>query len=254
MFGGHFYHATLRKSVAVFGTLFNNINVVRLDGSGGVLSQVKVPLAYGPKQKFLSRIDQSTGSDASLAIKLPRMAFEITSLAQDTESNLPKRNKIVENHASDVSKKKTISHYTSYDIGMSLYILTKSQDDGLQVLEQILPYFQPDYTVTIKPVDNFDLKQDVPVVLTAATIQDDYEGDYATRRVLVYQLDFTMKMKFFGPTGDVGLIREVNVDIETFGKNNDTNTFEEMDFTIGNTDTPDSFTVTTTIDNNPAVD
>ena len=108
MFGGHFYHATMRKSVAVFGTLFNNMNVIRKDGSGGILSQIKVPLAYGPKQKFLARLDQEAGFDAPLAIKLPRMAFEITSLEIDDTQKLQKKNKIVETHASDITKRKTI--------------------------------------------------------------------------------------------------------------------------------------------------
>ena len=251
MFGGHFYHATMRKSVAVFGTLFNNMNVIRKDGSGGILNQIKVPLAYGPKQKFLARLDQEAGFEAPLAIKLPRMAFEITSLEIDDTQKLQKKNKIVETHASDITKRKTISHYTSYNIGMSLYILTKNQDDGLQLVEQILPYFQPDYTVTIKPVDNFDLKQDVPIVLDSVSIDDQYEGEFTERRVLTYQLDFTMKMKFYGPTADVGLIREINVDIEKFGT---TNIMEEIDFTVGATDTAESFTVTKTIDNNPLVD
>tara|TARA_B100001063_G_C16755042_1_gene552611 strand:+ start:937 stop:1692 length:756 start_codon:yes stop_codon:yes gene_type:complete len=251
MFGGHFYHATMRKSVAVFGTLFNNINVIRKDGSGGILSQVKVPLAYGPKQKFLARLDQEAGFEAPLAIKLPRMAFEITSLEIDDTQKLQKKNKIVETHGSDITKRKTISHYTSYNIGMSLFILVKNQDDGLQIMEQILPYFQPDYTVTIKPVDNFTYKQDVPIVLDSVSIDDQYEGDFTERRVLTYQLDFTMKMKFYGPTKDVGLIREVNVDIEKFGTQN---IMEEIDFTVGNSDTAENFTVTTTIDNNPLVD
>ena len=251
MFGGHFYHATMRKSVAVFGTLFNNINVIRKDGSGGILSQVKVPLAYGPKQKFLARLDQETGFDAPLAIKLPRMAFEISSLEIDDSQKLQKKNKIVETHGSDITKRKTINHYTSYNIGMSLFILVKNQDDGLQIMEQILPYFQPDYTVTIKPVDNFTYKQDVPIVLDSVSIDDQYEGDFTERRVLTYQLDFTMKMKFYGPTKDVGLIREVNVDIEKFGTQN---IMEEIDFTVGNSDTAENFTVTTTIDNNPLVD
>ena len=251
MFGGHFYHATMRKSVAVFGTLFNNISVIRKDGSGGVLNQVKVPLAYGPKQKFLARLDQETGFEAPLAIKLPRLAFEITGIERDTNQSLGKLNKIVEAHGSDVTKRKTIKNYASYNITMSLYAMVKNQDDGLQIIEQIIPYFQPDYTVTIKPVDGFDMKQDVPIILDSVTIQDDYEADFVTRRVLIYQMDFTMKMKFYGPTGDVGLIREVNIDLEKFGTSNDTNIFEEMDFTVGNTDTAESYTVTTTIDNNP---
>jgi hypothetical protein len=255
MFGGHYYHATMRKSVAIFGTLFNNLSIVRKDGSGGILSQQKVPLAYGPKQKFLARLDQDTGSDATMAIKLPRMAFEITSLTQDSSSKLGKLNKIVENNASDVTKKKTIDFFTNYDIGISLYIMAKNQDDGLQIMEQIIPYFQPEYTVTIKPVDGFNLKQDVPITLTTTTITDDYEADFLTRRVLIYQLDFNMKMRFYGPTNtNANIIREVNIDFEKFGTADNADRFEEMDFTVGVTDTSDNFTVTTTIDETPEVD
>ena len=247
MFGTHFYHATMRKSVAVFGTLFNNISVIRKDGSGGVLNQIRVPLAYGPKQKFLARLDSETGQDASVAIKLPRMAFEITSLELDTSQKLQRRNAVTEASASDVTKKKTVKHFTAYNIGMSLNIMTKNQDDGLQVVEQILPYFQPEYTVAIKPLDGFDHKQDVQIVLNSVNIQDDYEGDFATRRVLIYQLDFVMKMKFYGPIADQGIIREINLDFKE--KGNATRKFEDMDFTISPTtaDQDDDYTVVTTI-------
>ena len=245
MFGDHFYHATMRKSVAVFGTLFNNLRVIRKASDGSVLNQIRVPLAYGPKQKFLARLDQETGFDAPMAIKLPRMAFEITGLDIDSTQKLQKRNKIVEEHASDVGKKKTIKHHTSYNIGMSLYIMAKNQDDGLQIVEQILPYFSPEYNVTITPVSGFSHKQDVAVILNGVNIDDQYEGDFVERRVLIYQLDFTMKMKFYGPTSDQGIIREINIDFHD--KDNTAKLFEEMDFTIGSTDTESSYTVTTTI-------
>ena len=245
MFGDHFYHATMRKSVAVFGTLFNNLRVIRKAADGSVLNQVRVPLAYGPKQKFLARLDQETGFDAPMAIKLPRVAFEITGLDIDTTQKLQKRNQIVESHASDVTKKKTIKHFTSYNIAMSLYIMAKNQDDGLQVVEQILPYFSPEYNVTISPVSGFAHKQDVAVILNSVNIDDQYEGDFVERRVLIYQLDFTMKMKFYGPTGNQGIIREINIDFHD--KDNTAKLFEEMDFTIGSTDTESNYTVTTTI-------
>lgn len=247
MFGNHFYHSTMRKAVAVFGTIFNNINVIRTKSDGTVLNQVKVPLAYGPKQKFLARLDQNSGADASMAIKLPRMAFEITSLELDSTQKLGKRNTITEAHASDVTKKKTIKHQVAYNINMSLFVMAKNQDDGLQVVEQILPYFQPEYTVTISPVSGFAYKQDVPIVLTGVTISDDYEGDFITRRALIYQLDFTMKMKFFGPTGNQGVIREVNIDFN--GDSGGAEILENMDFTItpSSADEDDNYTVTTTI-------
>ena len=249
MFGDPFYHATMRKSVAVFGTLFNNLKVVRRNSAGNIINTMKVPLAYGPKQKFLAALDRDTGRDASMAIKLPRMAFEITSLALDPNQRLVKRAAIQETNTSDNTKKKLIKHYTTYDIGMSLYILAKNQDDGLQIMEQILPYFQPEYTVTIRPVDGWTtLKQDVPLVLTGVQISDEYEGDYTARRVLTYQLDFTMKMKFYGPASNTGIIREINIDF-----NNDkagSQILEEMDFRVtqSEADADDDYTVTTTID------
>ena len=241
----YFYHQILRNTIIGFGTLFNNVKIKTTNANGEVISEIKVPLAYGPKQKFLARLDQETGIDAPLAIKLPRMAFEITGLELDQTQKLQKRNVISESHGSDVSKKKTIKHYTSYNIGMSLYIMVKNQDDGLQIVEQILPFFQPEYSVSIKPVDGFDHKQDVQVILGGVNIDDQYEGGFTERRVLIYQLDFTMKMKFYGPTADVNVIREINVDFHD--KENVTKTFEQMDFTVGNTDTADSYTVTTTI-------
>ena len=251
MFGTHFYHATMRKSVAVFGTLFNDISIARKKADGSLINQVRVPLAYGPKQKFLARLDQETGFDAPMAIKLPRMAFEITSLELDTIQKGQKRNKIVEKHGSDVTKRKTIQNYTAYNIGMQLNILAKNQDDGLQIIEQILPYFQPEYTLTIKPVSGFDLKQDVPVILTGVSIDDQYEGSFEERRVLIYTLDFQMKMKFYGPTVDQNVIREVNLDFE------DKQTgefFEGLNYTVRTSDTSQSdMVVTVSYDENQFV-
>ena len=175
------------------------------------------------------------------------MGFEITSLELDSTQKLAKRNVITETHASDVTKKKTIKHQVAYNINMSLYAMAKNQDDGLQIIEQILPYFQPEYTVTITPVSGFAYKQDVPIILTSVSISDDYESDFLTRRALIYQMDFTMKMKFFGPTSNQGVIREVNIDF-----NNDaggSEILENMDFTItpGTAGEDDNYTVTTTI-------
>ena len=246
MFGSHFYHATMRKSVAVFGTLFNNISVVRKDGTGSVVNQIKVPLAYGPKQKFLSRIENETGKDASVAIKLPRMAFEITGVDLDSTQKLNKMAVVSETSSEDSTKKNTIKHMVAYNIGMQLNILAKNQDEGLQIVEQILPYFQPEYTVSIKPVDGFEHKQDVPVILTGVSISDEYEGEFTSRRVLVYTLDFTMKMKFYGPTQEQGVIREINLDFINMNTNQ---ALEEMDITIDPSDASpdDDYTVDVTI-------
>jgi hypothetical protein len=249
MFGSHFYHATVRKSVAVFGTMFNNIRVARKKGDGSLINQIKVPLAYGPKQKFLSRLDTETGQDASIAIKLPRMSFEITGIELDTSKKLSKRAQIIEpGTTGTTTQRNSIKQFAPYDINMQLNIMAKNQDDGLQILEQILPYFQPEYTVSIKPVDDFtSFKQDVPIILNSVSFDDQYEGDYNSRRVLIYTLDFTMKMSFYGPATTSKVIREVNIDFSQSAGS--TNNISEMDISIGDNDTESSFTVTTSIDN-----
>lgn len=248
MFGSHFYHATVRKSVAVFGTLFNNITVARKKGDGSLINQQKVPLAYGPKQKFLSRLDALTGQDASVALKLPRMSFEITGIELDTSKKLSKRAEIIEpGTTGTTTQRKSIKQFVPYNINMQLNIMAKNQDDGLQILEQILPYFQPEYTLSIKPVDEFtSFKQDVPIILNGVSFDDQYEGDYQSRRVLIYTLDFTMKMSFYGPVNNDKVIRAVEIDFNQ--DRNGANNLSELDITIGGSDTESNFTVTTTID------
>lgn len=248
MFGSHFYHATMRKTVAVFGTLFNNLTIIRKNGSGGVVNQIKVPLAYGPKQKFLARIDQQLDDDSSMAIKLPRMSFEITALDLDTNQKMQKGlSAACSERSDDPTNVKSIKHAVAYNIGMQLNVMAKNQDDGLQVLEQILPYFQPEYTVAINPIDDMTFSQDVPIVLNSVAVNDDYEGDLAERRVLVYTLDFVMKMKFYGPTSESGIIKSIDVN---FASNPGlTDMLSSMGVTINPTDAniDDDYTVVTTI-------
>lgn len=251
MFGSHFYHATVRKSVAVFGTLFNNITVARTKSDGSLINQVKVPLAYGPKQKFLSRLETETGQDASVAIKLPRISFEITGIDIDTSKKLQKRTQLNEpGTTGTTTSRKSIKQFVPYNIGMQLNIMAKNQDDGLQILEQILPYFQPEFTVSIKPVDDFtSFKQDVPITLNSVSFEDQFEGDYTSRRVLIYTLDFTMKMSFYGPIADSKVIRSVNVEFNKDRKSgNNSNNLSEYRIAIGANDTESNFTITTTID------
>lgn len=208
MFGDHYYHAILRKSVAVFGTLFNDISVVRKDSDGNIKDFQRVPLSYGPRQKFLSRIDEQRDlTDPKVAIKLPRMSFEITSLDYDSSTKL-----------SQFSGLKTSSSSTSADstkqivpylLSMQLNIIAKNQDDALQIIEQILPTFQPLYTVSVKLLDGVNESFDVPITLQSVALQDDYEGDYTQRRSLIYTLDFQMKIRFFGRISRSSVIREV---------------------------------------------
>ena len=219
MFGDHFYHAILRKSVAVFGTLFNDIRVVRKDNAGIVKDQQRVPLSYGPKQKFLSRLDQQADlSDPKIAIKLPRMSFEITNMSYDTTTKTSSLNTITT--TSSATTRSTVGQVTPYMVDMQLNIIAKNQDDALQIFEQIVPYFQPTYTLSVKFIDELEKSFDVPITLNSISISDDYEGEFTSRRSLIYTLDFSMKVKFFGPAAEQGIVTTVSTDInniDTFG-------------------------------------
>lgn len=209
MFSGHFYHEHIKRAVAVFGTLFNNMSVVKKNGSGNVISTIKVPLAYGPRQKFLARIqDEKYLTDPKLAIRLPRMSFEIVSMSYDTNTKLQKG--VTRTLASsDPTKKQTILNPVGYRMGLQLNIMTKNQDEALQLLEQIVPFFQPEYTVTVKEVQN-NFKSDMPFVLQSVTMSDDYEGDFLSRRAIIYTLEFETRVRFYGPLADKGIIRRVD--------------------------------------------
>ena len=215
MFGGHFYHGTIRKIVSVFGTLFNNINVVRKDGSGNVVSITRVPLAYGPRQKFLARIDEQPNLDADkVAIKLPRMSFEIVSLIYDTaiKTNRTYTIPLDQTTNNNTTLKDVVRNYAPYRLSFQLSIMAKNQDDALQCLEQILPHFQPEYTVTIKDLDTYTNTTDLPFVLTGVTLSDEYDGEFTQRRAIVYTLDFETKLRFYGPVSKKPVIKSSDID------------------------------------------
>ena len=224
MFGTHFYHQRIRKSVAVFGSLFNNINVIRTNSSGETISQIRVPLSYAPSRDFLQRIDaMADGEQAErqIAIKLPRMSFEIVSMSYDATRQLPKMNKCVAFPDGLESRAQAIFTPVPYTIGFQLNIYAKSQDDALQIIEQILPYFTPQYTVTVKPLSDFDTKEDTPILLTGLTFSDDYDGTLESRRTIVYTLDFDMKLSLFKDISDSGaIITQANVNFFDIDNNN----------------------------------
>lgn len=213
MFGTYFYHSHIRKTVAVFGTLFNDISVHRKDASGGVISYVKVPLSYGPKQKFLTRLFEEPDLNApEVAIRLPRMSFEITGMQYDTSVKLNKMNTLAK---PDIHGQNTIRNPVPYILNFQLSVYAKNQDDALQVVEQILPMFNPEYVVTLKEIPELDIKRDIPIVLQSVTYSDDYEGDFTSRRVLIYTLEFTMKTFFYGPIKqNQAIIKDANVNVK----------------------------------------
>jgi hypothetical protein len=216
MFGTYFYHQRIRKTVAVFGSLFNNIYVLRKNAAGAVISQVKVPLSYAPKRSFLDRIaNMQKGEDAErlLAIKLPRMSFEITNYAYDAQRQLTKINNYNMTGTSTSNRSKFYSP-VPYNINFELNIYAKNQDDALQVVEQIIPYFNPQYTLTVKPVSEYPLiKEDTPIILNSITFSDDYEGGLEQRRSIIYNLNFDMKINFYGPINTGNIIRQADAQV-----------------------------------------
>ena len=211
MLGTYYYHEILRKTIISFGTIFNDIHIRHRDGAGKESSDMRVPLAYGPMQKFLARLEQQPDLNRAVQITLPRMSFETTNIAYDAT----RKGGITQTFkATDGNKLRKVFMPVPYNIGFELNILVKLNDDALQIVEQILPYFQPSFNVTIDLVNVIGEKRDVPIVLDNISFQDDYEGDFATRRALIYTLNFTAKTYLFGPVSDSseGLIKKVQVD------------------------------------------
>ena len=190
----YFYNEILRRTIIGFGTLFNSIEIQQ-EGSS-----IRIPLAYGPTQKFLARIEQSPDLNKPMAITLPRMSFEFTGLTYDPSRKVSTTQTFVAKDKDDGTETKKTFMPVPYNMQFELSIFTKLNDDALQIVEQILPYFQPSYNLTIELVDEIREKRDVPIVLESVTMQDDYEGDFSTRRVLYYTLRFTAKTYLFGPT------------------------------------------------------
>ena len=211
MFGDHFYHQRIRKAVAVFGSLCNNINIVRQDGAGKTLSQQKVPLSYAPKRDFLARIESmQNGEDyeRQVALKLPRISFEILAMNYDATRQLPKMNNCVTFPSSYNGKGQRVYSPVPYIISFQLNAYAKTQDDALQIVEQILPYFTPHYTVTVKPLNDLDIKEDTPITMTGITFSDDYEAAIENRRTIIYTLDFDMKINLYKDVSNSSAIIE----------------------------------------------
>jgi len=208
MLDQRFYWGTIRKSIVAFGNMFNNITIERKDADGNVVQLQRVPLAYSPQQKFLAKIKQQPNVDnTNFQVILPRMGFEMVSLDYDPNRKI-----------SPMQQSRTINSSTSasaqyaptpYNINVLLYIYAKNQDDGLQIIEQILPYFNPDYNLTIHAIPQLNINNDLPIILNSIGFVDDYEGDMTTRRAIMWTLSFIMKLNFYGPVNKQGIINKV---------------------------------------------
>jgi len=189
----YFYNEILRRTIIAFGTLFNGITI---KNEGSV---VRVPLAYGPTQKFLARLTQTPDLNKATAITLPRMSFEFTGLTYDPTRKVTTTQQFTVKDPTTGEESKKAYMPVPYNMQFELAIMCKLNDDALQITEQILPYFQPAYNVTVELVESIKEKRDIPIVLENITMQDDYEGDFTQRRVLLYTLRFTAKTYMFGP-------------------------------------------------------
>ena len=211
---GHFYNEGMRKMTVAFGQVFNNIQIKRT-GSDSTIQSIRVPLAYAPKEKFLVRLDQQASlDDRQFAITLPRMGFEISGIEYDGSRKLTKVQKF-KSTKSNTGVMNFNFMPVPYNISYNLYCFTATAEGGLQIVEQILPYFQPDYTVTINVVPEMGIKRDVPIVLNNINYEDSYSGDFESRRAVIYTLNFTAKTYLYGPASTQKVIRETQADMHT---------------------------------------
>ena len=209
----YFYHEILRKTIISFGTLFNGLNINHTDSNDATTSVIKVPLAYGPTQKFLARLEQQADLNKPVQITLPRMSFEFIGMNYDPARKVTTTQTFISGATGDKSSQKKTYMPVPYNMSFELSIMTKLNDDALQITEQILPYFQPAYALSVDLVESIGEKRDIPVTLDSITMVDDYEGDYSTRRVLLYTLRFTAKTYLFGPVSSAAtdIIKKVSI-------------------------------------------
>lgn len=208
-FVNHFYNSTTRKYVTLFGTLFNKIRIKRIDESNGDEQSLIVPIHYGPWQKFLSRITQDPQFTQKSAITLPRMSFEITGMNYDGERKVPSLQKLRKNAKQEESGSRSYMWSASpYSVEFSLYIMTKYSEDAVKIVEQIIPFFKPEWTTTVKLIDDID-PLDIPLVLNNVTNEELYEGSYEERKSVLWTLNFTMKCWYFGPERQKKIIKFV---------------------------------------------
>lgn len=210
MFGRTWSHDTLRKYIIVFGTLFNDIYINRNNNAGEVIQTLKIPLTYGPKDKVLARLEQNPTLDNQVGIVLPRITFEMTSMEYDPTRKLNTLNKLTKQSSTAGTDDEVKYQYqpVPYDMQFEMNILVKNAEDGTRIIEQIVPYFTPDFTVSVNLVPEVDAARDIPVILNSISHQDTYEGSFEQRRAIIWTLTFTLKGWLYGPTKKSKLIKK----------------------------------------------
>ena len=211
MFGQVDYHSAIRKYIIMFGNMFNDIDVVRFNTAGNAVQTIRVPIAYGPKEKFLARLRQDPDISPSVATTLPRLSFEITGFNYDPARQMNKQNRITSIGSGNNSLRSGFAP-SPYNIDVSLYGMFANNEDAVQVVEQILPYFRPEWTNSVKIVPSLGIYVDVPTVLQGMTMEDTYEADFQTRRAIIYTFNFTVKGYIYGPVTNKGVITRTKVD------------------------------------------
>lgn len=209
-----FYHGIIRKTIVAFGSLFSDIYIDRKQGdsvNGTTIQRLQVPLAYAPKEKWIVRLEQDPDLQNNTYVTLPRMSFEILGYSYDPTRKLGRMQKIECGSGDDA--KSFMYTPVPYNIEIGLYILTKNQEDGLQIIEQILPTFTPEYTLSINAVPEMNVIQDVPIILSSISVADEYDGDFQTRRFVTHTLNFTLKTNMFGAVSSQGIISQVDANI-----------------------------------------
>jgi hypothetical protein len=209
MLGQTFYFSTIRKYVIVFGTLFNDVRISRHDANNNLVDFIKVPLSYAPKEKMLARLENDPNIDRPFSTLLPRMSFEISGIEYDGDRKLHTVGRVV---VKDTNSNKSKSQYNPvpYNINFTLYVYAKNAEDGTKIVEQILPFFTPDWTPTVNLIPEMNVKMDIPVVLNNISIEDTYEGDFKTRRAIIWTLNFTLKGYIYGPIKTSSVIKFAN--------------------------------------------
>ena len=217
MLGKYYYHEIIRKTIIAFGTLFNDINIKHKKQDDSDFSNIKVPIAYGPVEKFLARLEQKQNLRERVAITLPRLAFEMNSIQYDSSRKVSTMQTFIAKSNVDDKTVNKVFMPVPYNLGIQLSIMTQYNDDALQIIEQILPYFQPSFNITIDLVSAIGEKRDIPLILGGINFKDNYESGYEEKRIIIYNLDFTAKTYLFGPLPDSteGLIKKVQVDYYT---------------------------------------
>lgn len=209
----HYYHSLLRKYVVYFGSLFNDIAIERNDSSNTTIQTISVPISYGPKQKFIARLEQDPDAAREISIILPRMSFEIASMEYDNQRKLNVQQKIVKQNPTNSSEFSYTYTPVPYNIVFDLSIYSKNVEDGLQVLEQILPFFAPEWNNQLILIPELDIRMDIAISLQNVRMDDEYQGKLEIPRYIVSTLRFVMKGYLFGPIRNSGIIKRVTTNL-----------------------------------------